>query len=242
MKFSKFVLALAAILVVALGTATAAQAANPSVLPVGTEASPLSFTGKAKGVTKLIAEGRTVECREAPAEGSIGGREFTNGRLGLVIITFKGCVSSNTACTGLERAEPEGQIKVHAIIHIWAGRLVNARGEVVLHRAVIVFLPLHVHFTCGFGLVLVLVLGCVAALISNINRLARTLESNFIENEKREGINDITEVENERGEFIPCSLKTAFNEGREVNSLQTGESVAEKFKQGGREVEVLVMA
>jgi hypothetical protein len=243
MKLVKLMtIALAIITAAALGTAPTAFAVEPNLLPEGTEASPLSFEAEATKTSELKSEGKVVTCTTAPTKGEIGGKEFTPGRLGLVIIEFLGCESEKTECIGLEKGEATKHIKTHAIVHIWRGWLINAKGEEVLHDNVLVLLPLHVHFTCGFGLVLILVLGCVAGLLTPNKTLTKTAKLELKENEKKEGINDITKVENEKGEKIPCELKSARNEGAEAKALELATAEIKGFKQNGKEVEVLLMA
>lgn len=240
MKLSKLILAaLGAATLVTLGATTAASAeTEPNLLPEPTAKAPIVFAGASILSIQFKAQGMTVGCETAGSNG-----EFTSPKSGLMIIEFHACASSGLKCTGLEGGEPVGQIKVHAEIALRRGRLVSASGTIVLHPAVIVFKFLHVHFTCG-GVVLALVLGCAAGLLRLVNELAKFPEYELKENEKKSGINDITEIEREsgKGEFEPCELRSAINEGKEASALLAGWFELKFFKQSGMSVEVLVMA
>lgn len=223
-----------------LAAVASAPAAEPNVLPEGTEKEPLTSTGEsAGGVLFKFERNKLMECTSAPGTG-----EMTSGKLGLLVIELLGCKdpSLKVGCEGLAINEPAEHIKVHAVFHVWRGRLVTKGGEAKLHPAVLVLLLLHVHFTCG-GLVLFLMLGCIAGLLNPVKKPTKELEVKFLENEKAEGINDITEVENEENKFIPCGATAAEDEGVETHeAVMIGTWKLKAIKRAGKEVEAEVMA
>jgi hypothetical protein len=102
--------------------------------------------------------GKNVTCEEVHYEIHIE----PNSNLGLFHIHFLKCTAGPlVTCTGL--GDESGQILVLGTFHLVYDSLTTL-------GAGILFLPEHVHFTCG-GLVLILVLGEVLCLITPINTL-----------------------------------------------------------------------
>lgn len=231
----------AVIMVISALVAVSASAALPELLPEPTAKAPVSFTGisKAGTVPTLKTEGKAVECTKAKGSGSA-----TSPKLGTFTIVFEGCkeTTASTKCTGLSD-KTEGNITTEGEFHVWRGWLVDSTGKEVEHKAVVVFLPKHVHFACVGGITLFLVLGCAAGLLNEPNVLVSLLTATLVENAKKTGVNDITLVENEKKEKIGCELKTSINEAaKESPSVEIATAELKEFKQNGVAITVLLMA
>lgn len=218
-----------------------ASAGLPEFLPAATEANPVSFTGISKGKLEIRSEGNTVECEKAKGSGSA-----TSLKLGRFAITLEGCkeTTGGTKCTGLSD-KTEGTVTIEGEFHSWRGWLINFKHEKILHKAVFVILPKHFHFSCFLGILLFLITGCGAVLWPSINILLFGWGLQWKAGEAGSGTentNDITLVENEKGELIGCALKAAVNEGKEAESVLAGLFEIKEFKQGGKEVSGLMMA
>jgi hypothetical protein len=239
MKLGKIIgLAFTMIIVAsAFAASTAAAEPLPKILPEPTAAKPVSFTGINLGEPELVSAGGTVKCAKATGSGT-----GLTPQLGTFLILFEGCkeTTAGTACTGLPDTT-SGNIDTIGTWHIFRGRL-KIGTVVTLHKATIVFLPFHVHFSCAGGLALTLVLGCAAGLLNPVNTLAKTLEAKLLENEAKTKVNDIEEIESSEGVFTACSLKANANEGAEGAAVEKAVADFKAFKQGGKEVEVLIMS
>jgi hypothetical protein len=236
MKLGKIIgLAFTMIIVASAIAASTAAAALPEILPVPTAEKPVSFTGESLGKPELVSAGGTVKCAKATGSGLA-----TTNRLGTFKIIFEGCEASGTKCTGLSD-KVEGTITTEGTFHIFRGRL-KIGTVVTLHKAVVAFLPFHVHFACAGGLALTLVLGCAAGLLNPVNTLATQLEVKLLENEAKTKVNDIEEIETGEGTFTACSLKANLNEGTEGPAVEKAVADFKEFKQGGKAIEVLIMS
>ncbi len=198
----------------ALAFTATSSAALPEMLPEGTAKEPIHFKIEQDNVGTLETLGGTqVSCAKLSGEGLI--EKLKLGKLSLV---FKECKETlfGTPCSGLikeKEDEPSGQITAKGEFHSWYGLL-----EKKLVNAVVV-LPEHTHFLCDNGLILVLVLGCVAGeLLGKLAELLKSIDVHFLRAKGTKGDPDIPEVLNEEGKFIKCELKTAINEGTEESS------------------------
>jgi hypothetical protein len=223
-------LGLALMAVFALGAfASAAASAEelPNFLPEGTEANPVTFKDHSKGGTLETKAGKKVTCTEDHSEG-----QATSKKLGSFDVLFLGCKSEGTPCLGLGDKVAES-VLVLGTFHI--RRLLTEAKHVY-----IVFLLEHVHFTCGFGLVLILVLGCVAALVLQVNKLVKEFEIHF---EQEKGVQKPTEIADEKNEKNEkCILETKVGNEAYVQSGELTLATVLGFEQGGKAVEALIMA
>lgn len=231
-------LAFMAVLALSAVVSASASAAKPEFLPEGTEANPITFSNKGGAGTLETKGGSKVSCTSTESSGSI-----TSLKLGKFDVLFLGCTTAGKKCTGLND-KTAGSILVLGTVHLWYGLLKTTKED--LHIA-LVFLLEHVHFSCGFLAENIDVLGCVAALVKEANKLVKSLEVKFesalnAKKEVEKGINDITKVLNEKNEEIPCTLKTKVEAGAEEQSSEITSEKAENFKQGGKAVEVLIMS
>jgi hypothetical protein len=195
---------------------------EPGLLPEPTKEKPVSFTDKSgKNVLETVG-GKKVECEKDTSTD-----EATSFKLGTFKVTFEGCKSEGFNCTGL--SDTAGNISVEGEVHLWYGFL---KKEETLHTA-IVFLLKHVHFTCF--IILILVLGCAAGSVKETNQSVNTLT---VELAQEKGKQDIGKVLNEKREIVACELKLSANEGAEEQTGEQAVEEAEKFKQGGKEINV----
>jgi hypothetical protein len=154
-------LVLMAVFALSVVVSSTASAAGTSFLNNKAEQGELLIKGLFKTVTKLVKlNGKAVECEEVHYEIHIE----PNSALGLFHIHFLKCTGGGFTCTGL--GDEAGQILVLGTFHLVFDSLTTLGGGIL-------FLPEHVHFTCG-GLVLILVLGEVLCLITPINSLTNT--------------------------------------------------------------------
>jgi hypothetical protein len=231
------VMALTAILALsAITMAGTAAAALPEILPTPTATNPIEFSDKG-GAGELLTLGgaEPVKCEKNVSSG-----KATSLKLGTFTIKFEGCKAGIATCTGLK--DTSGNITVEkAAFHFWYGELV-LNGQ--LEPAFVILLEETVHFTCG-GLVLIEVLkgGCDAGWVLETNKLVKKFEVHFKEHEAHSGDPDIHEVENDEGKLIVCELPVLVNHAeKEDHGAILQLDTIEKFKQGGKEIEVLMMA
>lgn len=200
---------------------------KPLLLPEPTAESPIAFTGKLGKVVVETKAGTKVECTSGEDSGS-----FTKAKLGTFETVYHGCKSTGVACNGL--ADKAEAISVKGDIHLWYGFLAKEKG---LHTTVTALLK-EAHFTCG-GLVLIVLKGCLAGLVKPTNKKTK---ATTVEMTQEKGVNDITEVLNDNSEKTSCKLEAAKSEGAFEQAGGQMSEEGEKFKQGGKEIEVEAMA
>jgi hypothetical protein len=216
----------------ALATATASAEEPTKILPEPTVAAPLTFTSTSTAGLLLTLGGKKVECTKDTGSG-----EFTTPNLGKYKVLFEGCKGEfGTTCTGV--GDKSGTIlqegALHYVLALLSGILVAA----------LVGLPKEFHFTCEvIGLkILVLVLGCIAALAEPLETLAKTTKDIFEFSAVNSGDPDIQKILMEEAkEEIACVLSSSINGGEFESSALKGTATNEGFKKGGKAVEVLLM-
>lgn len=215
--------ALALNVIVAVGSASAAL---PEMLP----GAGVTFTNKASEALLVTLIGEEVLCKKVTSKG-----EITSPKLGKVTFVFEGCTEhkGGTTCTGLSD-KTAGNITVEGEFHFWYGFL----GAEKIPALVV--LPKHTHFSCAGGLVLVLVLGCVAGWVLETNKLVKVFDVHF--QQSTPGDPHIPTVLNENNEQIKCELLTSFNEGAEESSAEVVLGEVEGFKKGVENITVLMDA
>lgn len=221
-------------------SATSALAAKPELLPEATAEKPITFVDSSGVVILRRLNGTGFDCETSTSTGS-----FTSLKLGTFKIVLEKCKDSGAkiTCTGLND-KTSGNITIEGEVHLWYGLLKSTKTD--LHTA-FVLLPKHIHFSCG-GIELILILGCVAGLVKEVNKFVKKLETVFesATNEKGEaipGVNDITSVLNEKGEWVKCILTADTNEAaEEVQMALLSTDTFEKFEQNKKAIEVLILA
>jgi hypothetical protein len=214
--------------------ASAVELKDPTgILPNPTAVKPVTFEiAQVNEGTLETLSGKKVKC--AKLKGSGEAKEL---KLGTITLTFEGCKDEVGAeCIGLAKGEAKETIVTKGEFHVVWGLLKNA------FVPAITVLPEHTHFTCGFGLVLVLVLGCVAGWVLSTDKLVKEFELHFQIEEKTKGDPDIPEFK-KIGELKEekCQLLTSVNEGAEESSAILQLVKLKGFKQGGVSVEALLM-
>ena len=219
----------------AIMTAAASAVEEPTkILAEPTETEPLTFTS-VSGEGRLLTLGKKeVKCKKDKGSG-----EFTLPNLGTYKVLFENCTGeSGSTCTGV--SQETGTIKqegtVHYVLALLSGKLIAA----------LVGLPKEFHFTCealgGFVKILVVVLGCIAALAEPVEKLTKTTKDVFQFNAANSGDPDISEILMEEATSeIPCVLLSSINGGKFESSGLEGTATNEGFKKGGKAVEVLLM-
>lgn len=226
--------ALMAVFALGVIAAASASAQEPTkVLPEPTEAKPLMGTSKSGPGTLLTVGKNEVTCKKDTDTFSA-----TTPNLGTFHATFEECktvvLGQKLTCTGV--GDKEGLILLLGTVHYWLALL---SAKLV---AALVFLFEEFHFTCKNALAkaLVLVKGCAAALAEPTEKLTKVTKDIF--KEEKSGVPDIKEVlPSEAKSEIKCITETNVNETKFEESAQTGTDENEAFKQGGAEVEVLLM-
>jgi hypothetical protein len=233
-RFRLLGLVFVALLALCSVVSATASAEELQMLPEASEKSPLKFKAKS-GAGKLEITGGAfpVECL-----ADLGTGEFTSKRLGAFSVTFEKCLVNAgilglLLCTGLGDTAKSSSILVLGEFHL--RRLLNNEPK----HIVVFFLIKEVHFTCEGNInVLVRVKGCAVGLVTPVGTETATVTLT-----QKGGVNTITEADtdNEKG-MEKCSLEAS--EGTGVFK-QAGEETTEElegFEQGGKGVEVLLMA
>ncbi len=217
----------------AIAATTASAEEFTKILPIPTAENPLTGTDKSGPGTLLTIGKNQVTCEKDTSNFS-----FTSPNLGTFHATFEGCktevLGQKLTCTGT--GDKEGQILLLGIVHYWLALLT---AKLV---AALVFLFEEFHFTCKnvIAKALVLVKGCAAALAEPVEKLTKVTKDVFIE--EKSGVSDIKEVlPEETTKEIKCITETNVNETKFEESAQTGTDENEKFEQGKKAVEVLLM-
>jgi hypothetical protein len=224
---TRIAMAAALVLLVAATACSAALASLPEGLPLASEKEPILASGSSGRVLIETASGTRLECQKGTGAG-----EATSPKLGKFVNKFEGCKESlGFTCSGL--ADPSGTISVEGQVHLWYGLL----SEKLVTASVL--LPQERHVTCSGGLVLLILSGCSAGLISETNKPLKTLKVAFLQTK---GHDDITRVRNEKGEWIECILKLSKNEGALEQFAEEGTAELKGFKQNSKEIEVEIMS
>jgi hypothetical protein len=227
----RFGVVLMAVFALGVIVAATASAEATKVLPEPSKASPLKSTSKGGKGTLETVGGSKVEC-----EAATGKSEFTSPNLGSFSVLFEKCKSfvfENLTCTGV--GDNSGTVLLSGEVHYWLALLSKTLV------GALVFLFKEFHFTCAGAFVkaLVLVKGCGAALAEPTEKLVKLTKDVFAQTK---GVSDIKQVlpENSTTE-LTCNTQTNVNETKFEESGQLGTAENEKFEQGGKSVEVLLM-
>jgi len=155
---------LAVLLFSAVATATA-SAALPEILPVPTEATPLTFTTTGEGNAVLLTTaGKEIVCKKSKSEG-----KFTSADKGETTIKFNECTTEKGAVK-CKNAEAEEILLSKYVIHLVTLKL--KPGLTVLGLGLLVLIPSTLlAFTCG--VLKILVLGAVIGEFLGINTLEK---------------------------------------------------------------------
>jgi hypothetical protein len=210
-------------------SATASAEMAPNVLPLGTEANPL--TGTSSSATSTFGNG-LLKVESKKSEGTFSGTSEKLGTFDALILESKDTLGRT--CTGLNDTTA-GSILALGTFHIRAYK--NAANE--LKTAVLFLLSPEVHFECGT--LLIIWKGCLAGALTPESVLSTSLTATLAKNGS---LNDniIVKVENEAltGEEN-CELLSKTDEGSfELATLVTTQTLT-GFKQSGSAVTVLVM-
>jgi hypothetical protein len=227
--------ALIAVLALTAFTATTASAEKqPNILPIGSQAAPLTATGSSG--TSTFGNG-LLKLTSPKSTGS--GAGFAE-KLGTFDVLFEGVKDAlGRSCTGLfNSSTKEGDLTEGSILATGTAHLRDYKLGAELRVAGISLLR-EVHFSCGT--LLVVVRGCLAGDITPKEGLTKTLTATA---KKEAGKNDntIIKVLNEENTAEEnCELTSSTDESTfELSSLEsTGE--ASGFKKSGAATEVLVM-
>ena len=217
-------LGLAMFAVFALGAAAAASAsAETSLLPTGTAGSPVNFTVKS-GEGKLKSALATITCKKDEGKGS-----WTSATLGTFEVTFLECTGPLASkCWSLDQAANSGIITVMGEFHLRMGLSGQPLG-------IITHLILHVHIFCGE--LLILVLGCAAGKVNNINEL---ISSGTVSLAVAGGVQEITHADNAAETAMETCELTVEGLGKTVVGTEETEETLEKFEKNGSAVTALV--
>ncbi len=194
------------LILTAMAFTVVSSAALPEILPEGTATEPVHFNFVQDSTSTIeTLSGKIISCTK------LSGKSLVEKlKLGKFELLLEGCETEKTPCTGLNKGEESGKIAAKGDFHSWYGLL----GKKLVNS--LVFLPEHTHFTCGFGLVLVLVLGCIAGeVLGKLSELLKTVDLHFLREKGTKGDPDIPEVLNDEGKFIKCQLSISVNEGTE---------------------------
>jgi len=226
---------LLAVIALTVMAAASALAAEPTkMLPEPTEAKPLTGTDKSGEGVLVTTGGNEVKCKK-----DVSSFSATTPNKGTFHVTFESCkakvpIIGSAPCTGV--GDEKEKILLLGTVEYWLALL---SSKLV---AALVFLIEEFHFTCeALGQKqLILVKGCAAALAEPTEKLTKTTKDVFKEESK--GVSDIREVlPVEAKEEIKCVTLTSVNGGAFEESGQTGTDENEKFEQGSKAVEVLLM-
>jgi hypothetical protein len=208
-RISTLAITLMALLSLSAIAATAALAENPLFLPEPTAAKPLKFTGKSgTGALEGTKEGTKVECKKNKESGS-----FTSARSGTVSIDFEECEAevggSKSKCHSL--GDSGTTILTGGTI-----RLIDQDANGKLMPAILIELTELLHLECGVG-VLILVLGAVIGLITEINEKAIVEPAEGTSKEDKGTEMTVAFTKSKRGEQSSkkCALPKETCEGKE---------------------------
>lgn len=229
--------AFVAVLSLAAMLSASAFAANPSVLPAGTVANPVS--GASKSGKSTFGSGFTT----ITSSSSTDVEEFTSEKGGKFSVKFAGSKDIlGRECTGLEDTT-KGTITVKGTIDL---RYAKKGATLVVVALFLLNLKelekegeAGVHFSCGSTLAVVK--GCVAGVVSEpYNKKVATQNVTLT---KSGNDNEIIKVFNEAGtKEENCELLASQSEGKfELSAEETTQELS-GFKQGGKAIEVEVMA
>jgi len=230
MKRSKLLgLAFMAILAFAsIGAATAAAETLPNVLPLGTEAAPVTFnseSGESVFGTKGLAE---VNSKTSLGTSKSTGTEGNAGTFSQTFYTVKQPLLGT--CTGTGAAS--GTVPV-------SGSYKDVDADLASKLIVaVLFLLNTVNFSCGSTAVTVA--GCVAGELTPLKTLSKTLTVTLATTGSPEN-NVITSYLNAKSESTSCLLLAKVGAGSTELSAQKTTQTLSGFKQSGAAVEVLVM-
>jgi len=239
-RLERFGVALVAVFTLGVFAATSASAAEPTkILPEPTVANPLTSVDKSGAGTLLTIGGSEVKCTKDTSTAS-----FTTPNLGTFHVLFDGCkakvpIIGTAPCTGAV-GDVKEQILLLGTVHYVLALLTEGTKTKLV--AALAFLFEEFHFTCeALGQKqLILVKGCAAALAEPVEKLTKITKDVF--KEIKSGDSNILEILMEEAtKEIRCDTLTSVNGGAFELSAQTGAAENEKFEQGKKAVEVLLM-
>jgi hypothetical protein len=184
MRFRLLVLAVMGLLMLAVGLASMASAATTVLLPE----SEVSMKASGLGEVAFKEEGTFTEltCKESSGEGTmlkkLSPSEWT--------IIFKLCLTSFLGlqlCTGLANSANSSEVTIKATAHLKKHKTGVA----------VVLLLLPVHFECQPANILFEVKGCIAGLITPINKKIKTTEHATLTFKQTGGLQEILKVLND---------------------------------------------
>lgn len=201
------------------------SAVLPVALPLATSSSPVKFVSKSGPTT--FQTGSTVVTGTSDEATS----EYLSTALGDFDLLLLGFKSSGVSCTGLPDTVL-GSILALGTFHVVY--LLNLSAK---HIGVAYLLQL-VHYSCS--IILVRVRGCVLGLLERVNKKVTT---NTAVLKQKSGVNEYTTYLNEENNgSVRCNLEASVGTGTfGAASLETTET-NEKAEQGGKSVEMEVMA
>ena len=217
----------------AVATATATE--KTKVLPEPTISAPTSLTVSAKGGKLVASNGEAVECTSTAGKSA-----FTSANLGTGKLELSGCKGPlSSTCTG--EGDRSGIVLTEGTVHYELALEMTSGAETTLVGAVVI-LQREFHITCEVVGVkeLVLARGCDAGKDDSAQKLTKSVLVLF--KQWATGETKILEIlPPEATRFSLCLLEASVNgKGFTLAALE-GESTAEKWTQGSKEVEVLLM-
>jgi len=213
---------LAVLLFSAVATATA-SAELPEILPVPTEAAPLTFKTTGEGnLVFLTVSGKEVVCKESKSEG-----KFTSANKGEATIKFNKCTTEQGKVK-CKNAEPEEILLSKYVIHLVTLKLKPGLTELGLGLLVL-FPSTLLALTCG--VLKILLLGGIIGEFLSITTLVKiktteTRKLDFVE--ERSGLQLYRTCQEPKAlcegkEFL---LKATFGSSEESVSLLSTQVVA----------------